>query len=100
MVGEGRPSTSLPAKGWIFVLLSDLPRALRLQSKKMDHGGFRRSRRRNAVTPASHSSVHLLRQLRVLRVKVLQSHRPAVLNNREILDQVLANSWMVGLRRP
>ena len=38
MVGEGRPSTSLPAKGWIF-LVPDWPQALWSQSKKMGHGG-------------------------------------------------------------
>jgi hypothetical protein len=112
MVGAGRPSTSLLAKGWVFLMLSDWPQGLWLQSKKngsrrtrrdsRDHGGER------PLSPHSRFSVHLLGQLRVLRVKIL-AVAPTRLTwirsggdrqPRRISDQGQANSWMVGLRRP
>jgi hypothetical protein len=87
MVGEGRPSTSLPAKSERF---PDLPQALRLQSKNVDHGGRggipEITERKGPLSLHSHFSVHLLGQLRVLSVKRL------------VFDQIATAKAYIGSR--
>jgi hypothetical protein len=70
----------------------------RARRDSRDHGGERR------LTLHSHFSVHLLGQLRVLRVKIpaVAPTRSSSIRSggnrqlRRISDQRLANSWMVG----
>src|SRR5258708_6605642 len=62
MVGAGRPSTSLPATGRVFLLPSDWPHVLWLQTKKIQHGGRGHHRdhgEERPLTPHSNFSVHL-----------------------------------------
>jgi hypothetical protein len=81
MVGAGRPSTSLAAKGWVFLLLSDWPQAFWCEARKWITEGterFQRSPRRKAVDPA----LPLLRAPpastpRPPCQRCLQSHPPA-----------------------
>jgi hypothetical protein len=75
MVGEGRPSTSLLAKGWVFLPLSEWP-ALWLQSKKVGHGGRGGMPEITEENLHPHFSAHSAASV----LKYLQSHRPAVLD--------------------